>query len=206
MSLSDLYSNREFMTELKVCRTCHTKYTTEGSIGRLECRYHPGNLSRVKFTQDNDNVSGQPTASDCDRYICCNQPADPFHKDFKRSLRYGCTPADHTILPRPYAEEDAARLSAIPERSLFGNSFVVTFNSAESKYLLWRHDFVQAEYRLQYSTYSSEADKRLKQGMNELIATHQSVSHHTSDSESTDSDDTDDEYGYSDSDYSDDYY
>jgi hypothetical protein len=143
------------MNEIKCCKVCGGQYQTIDAIGRLQCRYHPDTYPLSNFGQD------------VPRYSCCGQPLNPRDKGYRRELRYGCTPADHTILDREYIPEDSLQVvilpDDLPERSL------VTYDAINCKYNIWRYDYVQAEYRLQYHSYSAEVDKRLKEELKQTL-------------------------------------
>lgn len=148
--LQKLYPCKEFMLETKICNNCNTRYRTIDSIGKLQCRYHPGSAYNDAFFDDSL------------RYSCCGQPLDKRDKRWRRELRYGCTPADHTILARPYEACDSLTTTEFPDASLLNSNSIVTYNQKESKYQLWRYDKTQADYRVRFHTYNKEIDVLLK--------------------------------------------
>ena len=151
-SLQSFYTNNDFMTEGKRCKTCDSIYRTIDAIGKLQCRYHPDPYpSGNSFIHYNDEVS---------RYSCCGQPVNPRDKGYKRELRYGCTPADHTIMDRSYIEGDGLQIVMKPID--MPKQTIITYNIRDCRYTIWRFDYIQANYRLQYGTYDATVDSRLK--------------------------------------------
>lgn len=156
-SLRPMYADTLFMSEKKCCKVCNKPYVTMDSIGKLQCRYHPDT-----FPYSDDYTPA--------RYSCCGQPLNPRDKGYRRELRYGCTPADHTILDRPYIKQDGLLTAEYP--SYLPPQSVITYDSYDCRYTIWRYDFIQAEYRLRYGNYSAVIDARLKAEMTEELCLH----------------------------------
>lgn len=176
-SLSPMYADAQFMNEKKCCKVCNRPYITLESIGKLQCRYHP----------DTFPYSDDYTVA---RYSCCGQPLNPRDPGYRRELRYGCTPADHTILDRPYIKQDGLQTAEYPQ-SLPPQS-VITYDSYDCRYTIWRYDFIQAEYRLRYCNYSAAIDARLKAEMIEELCLHAETD---TDTEFTESESEDEDEG-----------
>lgn len=149
--LKPLYKDEEFMKEVKECEVCGARYKTIEAIGKLQCRYHPGTPYGILSYE-----------TGIYRYSCCGQPVDNKDPSYRKELRYGCTPADHTILDRPYQQCDGLETTEYPPESLRNSNSIVTYDKRHSRYTLWRYDRVQAEYRIHYGTYSRDVDNRLK--------------------------------------------
>jgi len=145
-NLRSLYIDKEFMYEDKVCKVCRVMYKTIEALGKLQCRYHPGT----------------PYEDQSLRYSCCGQPLDVKDRAYRKQLRFGCTPADHTILDRPYRECDGLNTVEYPPNTLLNSNSIITYNRRASTHTLWRYDRIQAEYRIQYGTYDRDVDQRLK--------------------------------------------
>lgn len=145
-SLAALYEDRDFMCELKICKTCGDQYKTVETLGKLQCRYHPGWIE-----EDEREVR---------RYHCCGQPLDARDPSYNRLLQFGCTPADHTILNRAYEAQDNLELLQRPDPE--DHYRLVQFDPNNCRYSVWRYDFQQADYRLRYGTYNAVIAARFR--------------------------------------------
>lgn len=148
-SLAPLYEEEDFMCETKECIVCGQEYRTIDALGKLQCRYHPGLI-----TEDEEEVR---------RYSCCGQPLNPRAKRYNRMWKFGCTPADHTILERAYEKKDNLELLQRPEN--IEQYKIIEFDPLTCRYSVWRFDVTQAKYRLQYGTYSAELAARFREDL-----------------------------------------
>lgn len=61
------------------CRICRFSYTLWDTVGRMQCRSHPGSFD-----------------ASARKWRCCNmQPADANQPNYEKPHAFGCTPCDH---------------------------------------------------------------------------------------------------------------